>query len=299
MTSRDCHHCNEFTRATLLRRGAAEAGSGLPAIEPGMPSPAGTGLNRGAFLSRTLGAMLTVYGAGALGPRAFDEAIARAASGGSAATTLVSVFAPGGWDALSLLYPSGDPNYRRLRPELALQARRRAPSSRATTGCTGTPRSRRSPSCTARGSSPSSRRSATPTPTSRTSPRATTGRWARSTPSSATGWLGRVLDVIGDDTNPLQGLSLDPTLLPSLATAKVPVATLENPTSYTFDSQNVWDVPGALLPDAIGSLGGLSDPDRPVPDPGEHRRRRSPTSCAASSARFIGAERPGRRSTRR
>jgi uncharacterized protein (DUF1501 family) len=56
----------------------------------------------------------------------------------------------------------------------------------------------------------------------------------------------------------MQGLSLDSSLLPSLATAKVPVATLEDPTQYGFDSQNVWDVPGALLPDAMGALGGLS-----------------------------------------
>ena len=35
--------CNEFSRSTLLRRAVAEAGNGLPAIEPGMPAPAGTG----------------------------------------------------------------------------------------------------------------------------------------------------------------------------------------------------------------------------------------------------------------
>ncbi len=68
--------------SALLRRGVAEAGRGLPAIEPGMPLPAGTGLDRRTFLSRTLGAALTVYGAAALGPRAFDEAIARASAAG-------------------------------------------------------------------------------------------------------------------------------------------------------------------------------------------------------------------------
>ena len=49
---------------------------------------------------------------------------------------------------------------------------------------------------------------------------------------------------------------------PSLATARVPVATLSSPSDYGFDSHNVWDVPGELLNDAIGSLGGLAtDPD--------------------------------------
>ena len=38
--------CDEHSRAELLRRGLAEAGRGLPAIEPGMPMPAGTGLDR-------------------------------------------------------------------------------------------------------------------------------------------------------------------------------------------------------------------------------------------------------------
>ena len=62
----------------------------------------------------------------------------------------------------------------------------------------------------------------------------------------------------------MQGLSLDSSLLPSLATAKVPVATLTDPTDYGFDSHNVWDVPGALLVDAMASLGGLSDAAEPA-----------------------------------
>ncbi len=103
-------------------------------------------------------------------------------------------------------------------------------------------------------------------------------------PQQGAGWLGRLLDVIGDDENAMQGLSLDDSLLPSLATAHVPVATLSDPTQYGFDSHNVWDVPGTLLPDAIGSLGGLVDTTDPFLTAGEHDRRREPTSCAASSA---------------
>ena len=38
-----CNHCNEFSRAHLLRGAAAEAGKGLPQIEPGMPIPGGHG----------------------------------------------------------------------------------------------------------------------------------------------------------------------------------------------------------------------------------------------------------------
>ena len=35
---------------------------------------------------------------------------------------LVSIFLDGGADSLSLLFPHGDPHYRRLRPQLALPA---------------------------------------------------------------------------------------------------------------------------------------------------------------------------------
>ena len=50
----DCA-CAGFTRARLLRSAAARAGEGLPGIEPGMPAPAGTGLNRRSFLLRSAG----------------------------------------------------------------------------------------------------------------------------------------------------------------------------------------------------------------------------------------------------
>ena len=67
--------CDECTRADLLR---AAAGRGLPAVEPGMPVPAGTGLTRRGFVARSLGIALSVYGAGRLA--AFDDGIARLGS---------------------------------------------------------------------------------------------------------------------------------------------------------------------------------------------------------------------------
>ena len=60
--------CNDYSRTQLLRRAAAQAGQGLPAIEPGMPLPAGTGLTRRSFVSRATGLALAVYGAATLGP---------------------------------------------------------------------------------------------------------------------------------------------------------------------------------------------------------------------------------------
>src|SRR3954469_6964725 len=105
----DC--CRDFTRSQILRAGAARAGDGLPAIEPGMPLPAGTGLSRRSFLLRSAGLAMAVYGASSLAPKAFEEGIAAAAAAGPSDAVLVSVFLGGGLDAMSLLAPTGDSRY--------------------------------------------------------------------------------------------------------------------------------------------------------------------------------------------
>ena len=140
--------CSDFSRTDLLRRAAAEAGRGLPAIEAGMPLPAGTGLDRRSFLARSAGLALAVYGSTSLLPRAFEEGIAAAQAAGPQ-KVLVSVFLDGGADSLSMLFPDGDPLYRKLRPRLALPASAGCRSPR-TAASAGTPRSPGSPSCTAR-----------------------------------------------------------------------------------------------------------------------------------------------------
>jgi hypothetical protein len=89
--------CSDFSRTDLLRRATAQAGRGLPAIESGMPFPAGTGLDRRTFLARTAGLALAVYGGSSLLPRAFDEGIAAATAAGPQ-KVLVSVFLDGGAD---------------------------------------------------------------------------------------------------------------------------------------------------------------------------------------------------------
>src|SRR5262249_5088840 len=117
--TRPCNHCDGLSRSRMLHRALAEAGRGLPAIEPGMPLPAGTGLTRRHFLAKSLGAAVAVYGGSLIGLRGFEEGIAAAASG-PAAPILVSVFLEGGADGLSVLSPQGDPLYQKLRPPLAL-----------------------------------------------------------------------------------------------------------------------------------------------------------------------------------
>src|SRR3954469_24876572 len=109
-------HCRDYTRSQLLRDAAAQAGHGLPAIENGMPEPAGTGLSRRTFLSRSAGVALAVYGASRIPISAFETGIAQAAQSDR---ILVSVFFDGGIDAMSVLAPVGDTRYAQLRPNLA------------------------------------------------------------------------------------------------------------------------------------------------------------------------------------
>src|SRR3984957_16517917 len=99
--------CSDFNRSDLLRRGVARAGQGLPAIEPGMPTPAGTGLSRRGFLLSSAGLVLSIYGAGGmLDLNAFEEGVARAAAV-TDQPVLVTVYLQGGIDSMSVLYPAG------------------------------------------------------------------------------------------------------------------------------------------------------------------------------------------------
>ena len=278
MTRRACHHCDEFTRASLVRAGVAQAGRGLPAIEPGMPLPAGTGLDRRAFVSRTVGLALTVYGASALRPAALEEGIARAAVGGAGNRVLVSVFMPGGADALSILYPPFDGRYRRLRPQLALKAGD-GPRFREDGRLHWHPSLKPFAELHTQGK-------LTVFPSigyTRPDQSHFTSRhyWEVGALDyrESTGWLGRLLDLVGDPENAMQGLSLDGNLQPSLATARVPVSTLSSPSDYGFRSHYVWDVVEELMMDAVGGLGGLARHPDPV------LARASATAAQASQLR--------------
>jgi uncharacterized protein (DUF1501 family) len=247
--------CNDFSRTDLMRRVAAEAGRGLPAIEAGMPMPAGTGLDRRSFLARGAGLALAVYGGSALLPSAFEEGIARAAAAGPQ-RVLVSVFLEGGADSLSILFPSGDPLYRRLRPRLSLPASAGLPFAEDD-------RLRWHPSLAGLATLHQEGKVSVLPGVGYTSPDQShfTSRhfWEVGATSEhlRTGWLGRYLDRVGSPDNPLQGLSLESRLQPSLATAKMPVASIDGPDRYGFWTRNVWgDVETRML-DAIGSLGSL------------------------------------------
>jgi uncharacterized protein (DUF1501 family) len=220
--------CKNYTRSRLLRTAAAEAGRGLPAIEPGMPEPAGTGLSRRTFLSWSAGLALAVYGASKIPLTAFEEGIAQAAP---TDRILVSIFFDGGIDALSVLAPTGDPRYSQLRPNLAL-----APG--AGTEFSEDPTLRWHPSAAALATLHAEGKVSTFPAIGYDHPDQShfTSRHyyeiGELDVGFHTGWLGRYIDQVGNDDNPLQGLSMDGSLSPMIATANRPVAAIDSVDGY-------------------------------------------------------------------
>ena len=256
-------HCNEFTRAHLLRDAVAQAGNGLPAIEPGMPVPAGTGLSRRSFLLRSGAAMLSVYGASKLGLGELREGVAHAQAG-AGDRVLVSVFLDGGADSLSILAPTEDGRYRDLRPTLAL-------GEGAGTPFAEDPSLRWNPAAAGLDTLHAEGKLSVFPAIGYADPDQShfTSRhfWevGELDADARTGWLGRLLDQIGTADNPLQGLSLDGRLSPSLASARVPVAAIDG-FRYDLWAAGVWGEVEDLMLGSMGSIGAAhergSDPGR-------------------------------------
>ena len=286
---RSCHHCDEFSRASFLRRGAAEAGRGLPAIEPGMPQPAGTGVDRRSFVARAFGLALSVYGVGRLG--LFEEGIAQAAAA-PAQPVLVAVFLPGGADSLSMLYPALDPAYRRLRPKLAL-AEGAGPVFSEDTRLHWHPSLQ--PLATLHAEDKVSVLPAVGYSHPDQSHFTSRHFWEVGATDSrlASGWLGRYLDHAGVRDNPLQGLSLDYQLQPALASTKVPVASLAAPDEYTFWARGVWGEVEERMLETLRPLGArrsdtfLNQAAKVAAQSDRLRRQLAP--FAASSANGFGS----------
>ncbi len=243
------HACNEFERR-------AYAGAGLPTIEQGMPQPAGTGVSRRAFLARSLGLALTVYGAGKLD--LLESGIAQAASESANAKVLVSVFLPGGADALSVLYPEGDPLYRKLRPNLAVTG-----GEPFTEDTTLSWNPALSPLAQLHGEGKVSVMPAIGYDHPDQSHFTSRHYWEVGATDADlnTGWLGRYLDHVGTADNPLQGVSMTGQLEPTLATSRVPVAAIDGPDQYTFSAQNVWGPVQDHMLETLGKFGSLGGSD--------------------------------------
>jgi uncharacterized protein (DUF1501 family) len=258
--------CNDFNRAQLLRHGIAQAGRGLPSIEPGMPLPAGTGLDRRTFLLASAGAALSVYGASMFSPRGFEEGIAQAAAATPNQPVLVSIFMEGGWDALSVLAPVGeDSTYENLRPKLAGEAKTALENGSgkvfgeddklmwhpAATGLAELHEEGKVTTFPAVGYDPPDESHFT-----------SRHYWevGQLDTNTRSGWIGRFLDATGEAGNPLQGLSLDYSLAPALATTTMPVAAVSSPANYKMWANGLDEPVTAPAMRAFGELGALAAP---------------------------------------
>ncbi len=256
--ARSCS-CNDFTRSQLLRRGVAVAGKGLPNIEPGMPLPAGTGLTRRTFLLRSAGTALAVYGASMLSPRRFEEGIAKASAASPSQPVLVSIFMEGGWDALSVLAPVREARYKELRPVLGLaegsgqiftedETLMWHPAAGGLADLHGEGKVTVFPAI---GYEPADESHFT-----------SRHYWevGQLDTNARSGWMGRYLDRAGEPDNPLQGLSLDYSLAPALATAEMPVAAVSLPTDYTMWANGLDEPVSGPALQTFGALGALAAP---------------------------------------
>jgi uncharacterized protein (DUF1501 family) len=245
------HCCEDFSRSQALKRAAAAAGGAVAPRDPQAPAPAGRGLDRRQFLMRSAGLALTVYGATRLPLAALEEGVAAAAAPDR---VLVSVFMAGGIDSLSVLAPVGDPNYRKLRPKLAL-----ADTDGTPFGEDG--RLRWHPSAaglaTLHGEGKATVMPAVGYEHPDQSHFNSRHFWEVGAlqPRLLTGWMGRYLDRVGTMDNPLQGLTLSGDLAPALATTRVPVSAIQGPGDYDFWAPGVWGAVTPMMIEAFQSLG--------------------------------------------
>jgi uncharacterized protein (DUF1501 family) len=221
-----------------------------------MPAPAGSGLDRRAFLARGAGLALAVYGSTLLKPSLFEDGIAAAQAADPGGRILVSVFCAGGIDSLSLIAPVGHPEYAALRPQLKV-------AENAGYAIPADPSLQWHPNATGLRDLHNAGKLTLLPAIGYTDPNQShfTSRhyWEIGAldPAGRVGWLGRYLDRHGSATNPLQGLSLDWTLSPALAPATVPVAAVGDPRSYDFWTRNVWD--HEIIESLLNGWGALGD----------------------------------------
>jgi uncharacterized protein (DUF1501 family) len=233
---------------------------------PNMPVPAGTGIDRRRFLSGVAGGLLSVYGAGRLGlsSRVLGDGIAEAATLRSASSpVLVSVFLAGGIDALSVLAPVEDPLYRKYRPVLGIPESQGIPFRED-------PTLHWHPSASGIAQLHDAGKVTVFPGIGYSDPDMShfTSRhyWEVGATETAlnTGWLGRYLDVHGSQANPLQGLSMDGEMNPTLATAHNPVAAIDRPEDFSLWLDGVY---GNIFDYTLDSASKLGDRQRRSGDP--------------------------------
>jgi uncharacterized protein (DUF1501 family) len=191
------------------------------------------------MMLRAAGLGLAVYGADKLGLRALEEGIAEAFAG-PAEPVVVTIFMSGGIDALSVMAPTTDPKYTAaLRPTLRLD-------DASTLPVNGYADLRWHQSAASMKALHDAGKATIFPAIGYTSPNQShfTSRHyyeiGETTVGANTGWLGRVVDRVGVDDNPLQGLSLSGELSPMLASSSKPVAAVE-----AIDNYQLWSHAGS------------------------------------------------------
>jgi uncharacterized protein (DUF1501 family) len=231
-----------------------------------MPIPAGSGIDRRRFLLAAAGGMVSIYGAGrlGLGGQAMSEGIAQAATAQSSSSPiLVSIFLAGGIDALSVLAPTQDPTYRKLRPTLAVSPSEGIPFAED-------PRLSWGPAAAGFAQLHGAGKLTVFPGIGYRDPDMShfTSRhyWEVGAADTRvmTGWLGRYLDQVGTAGNPLQGLSMDSEMNPTLATAVNPVAAIDLPESFSLWLHDVW---GDVFNLTLDSASAMGDAHRRASDP--------------------------------
>ena len=243
-----------------------------------MPVPAGTGLDRRSFLLRSTGlasVRLRRQPAGVERLRGGD----RKAAAGPAQPILLSIFLSGGIDSLSVLAPTADPEYRKLRPTLALGESDGKPFTEDT-------RLRWHPAAASLAALHGEGKLTVMPGVGYDHPDQShfnsrhfweVGALDR---QLRTGWMGRYLDRVGAPDNPLQGLAFDGRLAPALATTRAPIATVNGRGTFDFGAPNVWGQVEEL--DVRGCRARSHDPCRSK-DPA--MRQAGATAAQASTLR--------------
>ena len=254
---------------------------------------------RPALFTRSAGLALAVYGGTSLVPRALEEGIAAAAAA-RPQRVLVNVFLDGGADSLSMLFPpptrctgSCDRGWRS-------PSRTARPSPRTAVSLASVARAARGAARRGQGVRPDRRRLRGPDQSHFTSRHF----WEVGATSEQlrTGWLGRYLDRAGSPDNPLRA-SRSSRAQPALATARMPVASIDGPDRFDFWTRNVWGEVETRMLDALGALGAL--PTAAILR-SRSNRGRAPVGQTATAAAPVQAEEgsagftePGRLSRRR
>ena len=230
-----------FTRRSLMTRAGQQmvaipddALDGLQAFERE------GGLTRKDILERGAGMVLLATAASALSPRGILESAAAQAADNPNGTILVSLYLDGGNDFLNTFAPITDPKYRELRSRIGIAAETAIPVQ-------GTSDFVWHPSMAGIATLYNQGKVAVLPAVDYAEPDQShfnsQGYWQRGVVGPTldrTGWLGRTIDLVGNDGNPLQAISVSWGLDPTLISRKNPVGTVYDPGSFGFGIPDVW-----------------------------------------------------------